>query len=91
MVNPHCNPNGKPIVDTQKIMVKESKYTVTKILKSQRMRTVEESWYNTFTKQQMDKASSSLSAINLKVNVLSSPVKRHTVTECKNKIERYAI
>ena len=63
-------------------MVKESKYTVTKILKSQRMRTVEDSRKNTFTKQQMDKASLDLSAINLKVNVLRSPIKRHTVTEC---------
>ena len=63
-------------------MVKESKYTVTKILKSQRMRTVEDSRKNTFTKQQMVKASLYLSAINLKVNVLRSPIKRHTVTEC---------
>ena len=63
-------------------MVMESKYSVTKILKSQRIRTVEDSWNNTFTKQQMDKANSYLSAINLMVNVLSSPIKRHTVTEC---------
>lgn len=60
-------------------MVKESKYSVTKILKSQRIRTVEDSWNNAFTKQQMDKANSYLSAINLMVNVLSFQSK---VTEC---------